>query len=407
MKSKIVQEKLKKTNKERYGVDFPFQNKEILKKTFRGINYNELHHTQKNKFHLNDLSKDFIENNFIDENNYFQLKEFCEYFNYTESHAYNILKKFNINFKFKKGISRAEEELLNFIKKHYQGKVIENSRSIISPYELDIYIPEKNLAIEFNGMLWHSYGKKIFSINEEDYSFQKNRHLLKTKAAEKLNINLLHIFENEWLDPLKQDIWKSVILYKIGLIKNKFYARKLKIKEVNSSAAREFLELNHLQGYTNASVRLGLYDNNKLISIMTFAKPRFNKKYEYELIRFASLKYNACVGCAQKLFKYFIEKFKPKSIISYANRRWAYKNKNVYMTLGFQYRGESEPNYYYFKLTGVNSLKLYSRNNFQKHKLKNIDDIKDFYDNNLSESDIMFNAGYRRIYDSGNLVYVW
>ena len=77
------------------------------------------------------------------------------------------------------------------------------------------------------------------------------------------------------------------------------------------------------------------------------------------------------------------------------------------MTLGFPYRGESEPNYYYFKLTGVNSLKLYSRNNFQKHKLKNIDDIKDFYDNNLSESDIMFNAGYRRIYDSGNLVYVW
>ena len=100
----------------------------------------------------------------------------------------------------------------------------------------------------------------------------------------------------------------------------------------------------------------------------------------------------------------FIENYKPKSIISYANRRWAFKNKNIYQKLKFQYQSESEPNYYYFKL---NDLKLYHRVNFQKHKLKNLIDTKDFYNDNLSETEIMFNAGYRRIYDCGNLVYAW
>ena len=198
-----------------------------------------------------------------------------------------------------------EKEIIEFIKEYYQGKIIENSRSIISPYELDIYIPEKNIAIEFNGLLWHSYGKFILDPKQEDLQYQKYRHLLKTKAAEEKNINLLHIFEYEWLDPLKQDIWKSIILYKLGIIKQRYFARKLKIKKVSNKEAKEFLELNHIQGSSSAKVKLGLYDNDKLISIMTFAKPRFNKNFEYELIRFASLKYSACVGCAQKLFKYF------------------------------------------------------------------------------------------------------
>ena len=427
---KIKQEKAKEGCKIKYGTEYPFQSQNIQKKVKEywienyGVDHNmkvkeireKIKKTtiqrygsdnakRKNYNNLDFFNKEFIEKKFINEKKEFDINAFCEFFNCSKTAAYGAVRRFNIEYIKNQGYSNSEKEIVNFIKEYYQKEIIENSKSIIKPYEFDIYIPEKNLAIEFNGMLWHSYGLKIFSNKHEDLNYQKNRHLLKTKLAEEKNINLLHISENEWLDPIKQDIWKSVILYKLGIMKQRYFARKLIVKEVNNKEAREFLENNHLQGSSSAKIKLGLYDNEELISIMTFAKPRFNKKYEYELIRFASKKYNTCVGCAQKLFKYFINNYQPKSIISYANRRWAFKNKNIYMTLGFNFINESEPNYYYFKLES--DLKLYHRVNFQKYKLKNIDSIKDFYEDNLSETEIMFNAGYRRIYDSGNLVYEW
>jgi len=339
-------------------------------------------------------NKEFIKKNFLDENNYFKLKEFMNFFNCSQVAAHSTLKRLQIDFNHRTSYSNLEKEIINFIKEIYSGEIIENSRKIISPYELDIYIPEKNLAIEFNGLYWHSFND-IDSLNEFKF-----RHLNKTKLCEEKDINLLHIFENEWLDLTKQDIWKSIISYKLGIVKQRYFARKLEIKEINSKLARDFFEENHIQGYTNAGIRIGLFDNQKLISCMTFAKPRFNKNYQYELIRFASLKYTSCVGCAQKLFKYFLRKYQPESIISYANRRWAFAKKNIYQKLNFKFIKETEPNYYYFKLK---DLKLYHRSYFQKYKLKNYSDIQ--FDPSLTETEIMFNSGYRRIYDCGNLVY--
>ena len=364
---------------------------------------------------LKNFNKEFIEENFLDKNKKIKSKEFIEYFGYdknTENFTlYEIFKNLNISFTKHGGSSRAEKEIVEFIKEHYQGEVITNSRSIISPKELDIYIPEKNLAIEFNGLLWHSYGKKIYNNSEENHLFQKFRHLKKTKACEEKKINLLHVFENEWKDPIKKDIWKSVILYKLGLIKenfNNFYARKLIIKEVPNELSKSFLEENHLQGYASARIKLGLYEDKKLISIMTFSKARFRKGSNsdtYELIRFASRKYSTCVGCAQKLLKHFIKIYDPKSIVSYANRRWASSFSNLYEKLGFRYTGESEPNYFYFNLKDYPNIKLYNRINFQKHKLRNIEEFKKYFNESLSETEILFNAGYRKIFDSGNLVY--
>jgi len=142
---------------------------------------------------------------------------------------------------------------------------------------------------------------------------------------------------------------------------------------------------------------------------MTFGKSRFNKNYQYELYRFASLKYSSCVGCAQKLFKYFLRTYQPESIISYANRRWASSLSNVYQNLNFEFLRETEPNYYYFKL---NELILYPRNKFQKYKIKKMSqkldsEFYEIYNDSKSEADLMFEAGYRRIYDSGHLVYEW
>jgi len=297
--------------------------------------------------------------------------------------------------------SQYEEEIYEFLKSIYFGEIIRNDKKVIAPYELDFFVPEKKLAIEFDGLFWHSQG--LINLRDIDFKFY---HLEKTEACEAKDINLLHIFENEWLDPIKQDIWKSIIGYKLGIVKQRYFARKLKIFTVDNKIANNFFELNHIQGAAPSKVRLALTDGNyQVISMMTFAKPRYNKDYDWELIRFASLKYSSCVGCAQKLFKYFIKVYKPKNIISYANRRFAFSKRNLYLSLGFKYLRKSEPNYYYFHES--NLLKHYHRSHFQKHKLKNYKETKDFFEKSKPEQQIMFEAGFRRIFDCGQLVYEW
>ena len=145
---------------------------------------------------------------------------------------------------------------------------------------------------------------------------------------------------------------------KLGLTENKIYARKCIIKEVDNNIAKQFLDSNHLQeGKYIGKIRLGLYYNDILVSIMTFAKPRFNKNYDYELIRFCNLIDTNVIGAASKLLSYFRKTYKG-SIISYANRRFS--NGKLYETLGFNLLNETEPNYFY--IDGYNN--MYSRNMF-------------------------------------------
>jgi hypothetical protein len=409
---KAKSELIKQNWIDKYGVNNPMKVKEIKEKMILAqklirpiIEQNNLkkygvkYPIQKHLKNLDKLNKEYIEKNFFNENNEFLINKFRDFYGYAESRPYQILKELNIDYKHRAGTSQYEDEIVEFIKSLNPSlTIIKNSRNIISPKELDIYIPEKNFAIEFDGLYWHSTD----DINE--IPLIKNYHLEKTEACESKGINLLHIFENEWIDPIKQDIWKSIISYKLGIVKQRYFARKLQIKEVDPNLAKDFLEINHIQGNTYAKINIGLFENDKLVSLMTFSKPRYNKNYEYELIRFASLKYSACIGCASRLFKYFIKKYNPSSIISYANRRWAFAKSNLYKKIGFEFIQKSDPNYYYFK---IDDLKLYHRSNFQKHKLKNYPDTKAQFDPSKTEAEIMFDSGYRRIYDCGQLVYEW
>jgi hypothetical protein len=143
---------------------------------------------------------------------------------------------------------------------------------------------------------------------------------------------------------------------------------------------------------------MGLYYNNILVSIMTFGKPRFNKKVEYELIRFCTKKNLTVQGGGSKLLKAFEKTYKPKSLLSYANRRWS--TGNFYIKVGFNFIENTKPNYFYFL---PNEKILYSRNKFQKHKLKN---LLDYYIEEKTETENMYNNNYRKIYDSGNKVFI-
>jgi len=277
-----------------------------------------------------------------------------------------------------------ENNIFEFIKS-FSKNAIHNTRKIISPKELDIYVPDKNIAIEFDGLYWHSKDSN------------RNFHLDKTNACEKKGIHLIHIFENEW--DLKQDIVKSRLKNLFGIYDNKCYARQCKVRNVDSKTSGEFQEKNHIQGSVKSSINLGLYHNDELVSLMTFSKTRFSKKYEWELVRFCNKLGWHIPGAASKLLKFFEEKYRPKSIVSYADRRWTMNNGNtVYDKLGFKLNHISIPNYFYWK-----GYEFYSRVKFQKHKLSK---MLESFDQSKSEVENMRANGYNRIFDCGNLVYV-
>jgi len=282
------------------------------------------------------------------------------------------------------GTSILELQLQEFIKTLYLGEILLNDRKILQGKELDIVLPELKLAIEFNGLYWHSESK----------GKDKNYHLNKTIEAEKAGYRLIHIFEHEWEN--KRSIVESRLNNSLGNSKT-LYARKCEIREVTSKDSKEFLELNHIQGNAAGSIRLGLYYENELVAIQTFCKSRFSTKTEWELLRYCNKLNTSIVGGASRLFKHFIKTYTPESIVSYSDIRW--NTGDLYNKLGFEYSHSSTPNYWYFK-----GLKVESRVKYQKHKLEKL--LKSF-DSSKTEQENMLDNGFKRIFDCGNRVYIW
>ena len=285
--------------------------------------------------------------------------------------------------------SNIEKEISDYIKSIYNGELLYNDRQLIQPNEIDIYLPDLNIGFEIDGLYWHN------EINKPD----KNYHLNKTIECENKGIRLIHIFEDEWI--YKKDIWKSMISNILGKTNIKLYARKCEVKEItDSKIASEFLDQNHIQGKCGSSIKLGLYCNNELVSLMTFGKSRHfvgsHNISKYELLRFCNKLNTTVIGGASKLFNYFIKKYDPESIVSYADRRWS--QGNLYEKLGFQLYNESKPNYYYV----IKNKRVY-RFNFRKDQL-----IKKYNcPPNISEKQFCLEQRWYRIYDCGCLCYLW
>lgn len=376
-----AKEKARLTNLEKYGVENVFQSEEIknkIKETNRiKYGYDNIAQTHISKNSLNilndkDLLKEYILNCERKDINYI-----CENLGISYSHCFKVIKKYNLLDILDPIGSSYESELKEIL------KGFKKDRKILSPKEIDFYNKDLKLGIEFNGNYWHSE-------NVVDNKY----HINKTLNAQKQNVFLYHIWEHEWVNERKKPIIISMINNLLGL-NEKIYARKCEIKNVDNKEAADFLNLNHLQGCDFSSIKLGLYYKNELISLMTFGKPRFNNDCEYELIRFCNKMNTSVIGGASKLFKYFIKNYKPKSIISYSN---VSKTKGtLYKTLGFKYKELTEPNYIWFK----NNKNILSRYQCQKHIL-----LKEGYKGN-SESEIMRNRNYYKIYDCGNITWIW
>lgn len=283
--------------------------------------------------------------------------------------------------------SRYEQELITFIKSLDTTIRIESGdRKLIYPYELDIYLPDYKIAIEFNGLYWHT----------ESHGCDKNYHVNKTDKCGDVGIRLIHVFEDEWLH--KRSLVENRLKHILGHADKRIYARQCEIQLIDSKTKNNFLNEIHLQGKDTASVYYGLYYGSELVSVMTFGRQRIimGKKpsnNKWELYRFAN-KYNV-IGSAGKLLKRFIHDYTPSQILTYSDRRW--NTGELYETIGFTYVGKTEPNYWYV----VNGKREY-RFNYRKSVLK---DKLQIYDQTLSESKNMKLNGYDKIWDCGSLKY--
>lgn len=284
-------------------------------------------------------------------------------------------------------VSQFETEIYKFIKENYTGKIVCSDRQLLDKLEVDILLPELKIAVEANGVYWHS-----------DYIKDRNYHRNKTEACLKTGYRLLHVFEDEWIH--KNEIIKAKILNILGKTTNKVMARKCEIRQVSSvKEQKEFLNRNHIQGWSNNVISYGLYLNNELNGMMSFDKPRTNKKYQWELSRYATDKDSVLMGGSSKLLSYFIKHHNPDNIISYADL--SFSNGNMYEKIGFKLKSTSNPSYFYIdKIT----IKRHHRFNFNKKKLIKMGVLKD----NETEMVAMNRLNkHFRIYDCGKMLYLW
>jgi len=284
----------------------------------------------------------------------------------------------------------AEKEISDFIRNNYDGLVICSNRKLIKGFEVDIYLPDLNLAIEYDGLKWHS----------ESNGKTRGYYLYKTEELEKKDIQLIHIFEDEWL--YKKNIIKSKILNLIGKTSNKIYARKCDVRIVNNIDKNLFLNQTHIQGEDKSKFKYGLYYNNELISLITFGELRnvtgnIAKENTYELIRYSTKLNTSVLGGFSKLLKHFIKIHNPSQIMSYADRRWSVGK--LYENNGFKFIHNTPPNYWYMKYWN-------RREHRYKYRKSELPKLLEKFEIELSEWDNMKNNGYDRIWDRGNKKYI-
>lgn len=381
LSSTLISSKIKKTNLERYGEFNPMKSKEVSTKSAvsKKINYygEELFDT------LTSGIKDLYDKYYSD--NTLSLNKMAKTLGIDSN---TIARKFRENgFEildrtYSCSSSYGEEFICNILKEICPDiNIVRNTRKIISPKEIDIWLPDYNVGIEYHGSYWHTEDRV------------GDLHRQKSIMAEEAGIRLIQIFDYELIE--KQEKIVSFLKNTLGYSK-KIYARNCAIKEITEKESKEFLNENHLQGYKGATKSYALCDDfGNIIQVMTFGKPRFSKNYDWEIIRLATKNENVVIGGSQKLWKKFIVDVDPFSVITYADAR--FYNGSIYEKLGFKYIGHSGSDYIWFN--GINKLSRYKT---RKQTL-----VSQGFDENLTETQIMINNKYKKILGAGNRVFVY
>jgi len=281
--------------------------------------------------------------------------------------------------------SKTEQEIANYIQQ-LGVSIKQNDRSLITPQELDIVCFDQNIAIEYCGLYWHS------DLNGKD----KKYHITKQQRCEAVNFRLVTIFEDEWIN--KSDIVKSRLRNIFRGNTTKYMARKLNLKKISNKVANKFCNQHHIQGAGRTDHAWGLFDTDILVAVMTFANINVAKGGKsspdiWELNRFCVVSNTTVIGGASKMFSAALTELDPRSVISYSDLRW--NTGKLYQQLGFNYQHHTPPNYWY-----INWKKCSRMHRFGFRK--NSDD-----DQSLTEWENRQQQGLNRIWDCGNIKWIW
>ena len=282
--------------------------------------------------------------------------------------------------------SSGEQEVGDFLEQY--TTVERRNRTLIAPRELDIYLPEFKIGIEYHGLYWHTEPKV------------KDSHRTKWDAGQAAGIRVVQIFEDEWLN--KQDIVKARLLAFIGQAERR-YARKMQLKEISWAEAKALLTKTHIQGAgVSGNKRYGLFDGEQLVAVATFGKARSGAmtgacaEGVWEVLRYASV--GRVVGGFSRLYRQFLKDINPTKVTSYCDLR--YGTGELYKQCGFELEAITEPDYWWVPKGKVERVPRYA---VQKHKLaKPTHPLHQYYLPGKTEKDICAEAGWERIMGVGN-----
>ena len=410
-----IQDKMKKNSLEKWGTEYPSQNLQISNK----ISLTHLSKTQEEKdkilkkrkqtklekygdenYNNKEKIKESHRNMSIEQKTIRHLHQLKAWNSKTEKEKQEILNKriktnmerYNVPWTCMREEARINSGAISKINQSFANRLDQfninyEMECVLDNFSYDFKI--ENTLLEINPTYSHNTTvTPIFNnspVKKEPIS--KFYHLNKTETAQKYGLRCIHVFD--W------DDWNKIISFFIP--KQKLYARKCEIKEVSKQECNEFLNLYHLQSTCRGqTIRLGLYYDNVLVQIMTFGQPRYNKNYEWELLRLCSNSKYVIVGGSQRLWKHFLDIYNPSNIISYCDVS-KFSGK-VYETLGMELLQRTVPN----KIWSKHHLKI-TNNLLNQQGADRL--IGTNLGKNTSNYEIMIANGWKEIYDCGQLVF--
>lgn len=355
--SEEIKDKIRKVNLERYGVEYPFQSKEIFEK---GIE------TFKKKYGVTSPLKSE------------ELKERVKQTN---------RDKYGVDWQYQRpevrrysGNSKPNRDFEDLLK---ESNLSYTREFALENFSFDFKVGDVLIEIDpspTHNTEWNPFGRKCI-----DSLYHKR----KSEAASRNRYRCIHVFD--W-----DDVNKIVNILKD---RETLYARKCEIREASVGDTNTLLNTYHLQGTCRGQeIRIGLYYNNELVSLMTFGKPRYNKKYQYELLRYCSIK--NIVGGAEKIFKYFVSRYKPSSVVSYCDD--SKFSGDVYNKLGFILISHGDPSCHWYS----SKEKRHITDNLLRQR--GYDQLfNENHGKGTSNTDLILQRGYLPVYDCGQATYVW
>lgn len=386
------QDKFKEISLERYGTKHPMQNKSIKEKlsNTKFLNWGDANYNNQEQFEETFLEKygvtrPFYIQEFLDKSNATKLERYGDAnYNNREKALQTVYEKYGKDY-YEKLVSNLGNRISGINKKFAEFIGTTDFEFPIGKYSYDLKLD--NNLIEIDPTFTHnSAPEKLYG---RFGSLDMMYHYNKTDVARKVGYNCIHVFD--W------DDWEK-IKYMLQ-DKQTLYARNLELREVSVENTADFINEYHLQeNCRGQEIRLGLYKDNELIEIMTFGKPRYNKNYEWELLRLCTHKDYKVVGGAEKLFKHFIQQLKPNSVISYCD--YSKFNGDVYERLGFKQKGKITPSKHWSRGSEHITDNLLRQRGYDQLFNAN-------YGKGTSNEKLMLKNGWLPIYDCGQLTFTW